>query len=162
MENATAGCESLPAVESCKRPFTVDAAAGGCSPLRSPTDRQRRPPSKGTSPFARLPSISVFHTAIIDPTAAPDEPERESIDTRLLLREQCTHAIELRLCRVVCGRWTCQEEEQHARCAAPIPLSVIKRVQFEKQKTPGVQVEEITKKYMNFISVIDSVDRRIF
>ena len=32
-----------------------------------------------------MPATATFHSAFTDPTAAADEPERESIDTRLLV-----------------------------------------------------------------------------
>ena len=41
--------------------------------------------AQGSAPFARLPATSVFHSAFADPSAPPDEPERESIDTRVIL-----------------------------------------------------------------------------
>jgi len=56
--------------------FTYDSAhphsAGGAGAAPTPP------------PFAGLPAAAVFHSAFKDPTAAPDELERESIDTRVL------------------------------------------------------------------------------
>lgn len=41
--------------------------------------------AEGDTPFARLPATSIFHSAFSDPSASPDEPLRESIDTRVIL-----------------------------------------------------------------------------
>ena len=41
--------------------------------------------AEGSAPFAGLPVTSIFHSAFSDPSASPEEPQRESIDTRVIL-----------------------------------------------------------------------------